>query len=486
MTLDRKLSWVPHITNLRERCQKDQRLLYIISANNWGADFNSLRRLYCALIRSKVEYAGFLVDSAASYHLKKLDRIQYAAARTMLGALKCTPTNTLEAEAFLMPLKYRRKILLTSYAARVLGIPGHPVSMLITNHLHYKPLRTAGKHMPIIGRIHECFEQVNLSKDAIASLPLEDRHTTYDPPCFTSLTVNNKDSLSCHQWCNMFSRLHDNSYSDRTAIFCDGSLRDNRSGCGIWCHEFNLKARLPDNISIFSAELFAIYYALAYIKNLPQNFILYTDSLSSLMALKQLQPSNHYLLNRILSTLANLPQQKLIMEWLPSHVGIEGNEKADALAGESLEENMQGSPCIPLPDVSRNVKDVFTKQWHEEWALSNTRLHPVQAELKQHSTGDLSRRHQVVITRLRLGTCLLTHGHHFKKSPRATCANCQCIMTLEHLILLCPAFAGERRPLLEACRAVKKPVTLQTVLHMDFPAERMIKFLEETNYIEEI
>jgi hypothetical protein len=82
---DCRMTWSPHINSLRARCQKDLRLLHIIAAHKWGADYVSLKRLYLALIRPKLDYGSHLFDTAAPTTLLVLDRIQYAAIRTMLG-----------------------------------------------------------------------------------------------------------------------------------------------------------------------------------------------------------------------------------------------------------------------------------------------------------------------------------------------------------------------------------------------------------------
>lgn len=50
MTLDRKLTWSKHILVLRERYQRDLRLMAVVSRRGFGADYLSLRRIYIALI----------------------------------------------------------------------------------------------------------------------------------------------------------------------------------------------------------------------------------------------------------------------------------------------------------------------------------------------------------------------------------------------------------------------------------------------------
>ena len=52
VTSDQRLTWRPHILQLRERCRSDIRLLTVIASLRWGADYTTLRRLYTSLILS--------------------------------------------------------------------------------------------------------------------------------------------------------------------------------------------------------------------------------------------------------------------------------------------------------------------------------------------------------------------------------------------------------------------------------------------------
>ena len=131
MTLDKLMTWKPHITKLAAKVQKDLRLLQIISNYNRGADAVTLRRIYLSLIRTKLDYGDFLYATAAPTNLKKLDRIQYAATRIILGALRCTKVDKLEAEANLMPLSLVRKQHMLAYIGRVLPILEHPSATLL-------------------------------------------------------------------------------------------------------------------------------------------------------------------------------------------------------------------------------------------------------------------------------------------------------------------------------------------------------------------
>ena len=84
---------------------------------------------------------------------------------------------------------------------------------------------------------------------------------------------------------------------------------------------------------MFTAELYAIYAALSYIKKSPGKYVVLTDSLSAVKALQSFNATNHYLISWIKSLLLNFNSFfDIVIEWVPSHMCISVNEKADELA----------------------------------------------------------------------------------------------------------------------------------------------------------
>jgi len=57
---DRKLSFLPHIRHLKDKCTKALNLLRVVVYTTWGADQQTLIHLYRSLIRSKLDY-GYVV-----------------------------------------------------------------------------------------------------------------------------------------------------------------------------------------------------------------------------------------------------------------------------------------------------------------------------------------------------------------------------------------------------------------------------------------
>ncbi len=70
----------------------------------WGACHQSLKRIYCVLIRAAIDYVSMVYSSASKSQLLKIEAIQSQALRICCGAIKSSPIRAVQVEMGEMPL----------------------------------------------------------------------------------------------------------------------------------------------------------------------------------------------------------------------------------------------------------------------------------------------------------------------------------------------------------------------------------------------
>ena len=123
------------------------------------------------------------------------------------------------------------------------------------------------------------------------------------------------------------------------------------------------------------------------------------------------------------STLTN-SGKTVILCWIPGHVGIPGNERADRVAKAAL--SLPISPLkISVTDFLPRTKLLMRREWQEIWnCCDSNKLHainPTVGVTKQN--GSLSRRDAVIINRLQIGHTRATHAH-LLGDDEAVCTTC--------------------------------------------------------------
>ena len=140
------------------------------------------------------------------------------------------------------------------------------------------------------------------------------------------LHKNKKTEVDSHIFKTEFLEIK-STYKHYISIYTDGSKQDEKVACAVISQDFTDNNRLPDNISIFTPEAKSIGTALYHIRDQSEKqFILYSDSLSVLKSLKNLDHRNPFI-QQIFRKYNYLSAFKEIdFCWLPSNINIRGNK----------------------------------------------------------------------------------------------------------------------------------------------------------------
>ena len=106
---DQRLTWIPHIAQLKNNCLKSLNLLQTLSCKEWGADQQILMRTYRLVIRPKLDYGCIVYSSASEATLKTLDVVMNEAMRISSGAFRTSPVVSLAVLTAEPPLSVCRK-----------------------------------------------------------------------------------------------------------------------------------------------------------------------------------------------------------------------------------------------------------------------------------------------------------------------------------------------------------------------------------------
>ena len=237
---------------------------------------------------------------------------------------------------------------------------------------------------------------------------------------------------------SLFGQLN-NKYSSFTSIYTDGSKVLDRVASAAFVPNINrkLQRRIPGLASIYTAELQAIKMALELAQSTSgQSFIIYTDSLSSLQALSGSQYTHPFILD-ILNTYTQLINHgyEIVLAWVPSHVGIKGNEKVDIMAKEALNLPLS-SVKIPYSDIKPSVNSYIRNKWQTLWdELPDNKLFQIEPAIgvRHLSVSSNCMREEIVLARIRVGHTYFTNSYLLKDEDPPFCIACNKVFTVHHV-----------------------------------------------------
>ena len=440
LIFDSKLSFIPHIKYLKDKCSKALNILRVLSHTDWGADREMLLRLYRSLVRSKLDYGSIVYGSARKSYLQMLDPIHNQGLRLALGAFRTTPVKSLYVEANEPSLNDRRKKLALQFAAQLKANPKNPAFDPVFNPKYQNIFMQKQNLIPTFGiRISDFLQDLGIHLTNIAEYNIPDvpPWTMQTPDVNFSLHEREK-SIAMPEEHKASFRECISKFPSRTQIYTDGSKDGKKVAAAACSDQFCTSIRLPDGASIFSAEACGIGLALDNIEeHRIKKAIICSDSLSVLQSLQLRDPKNTLIQNLLLRISSISNQCKITLLWIPSHVGIRGNENADKAAKNAL--NLQQTNIkLPYTDFKHIIRSAIQTDWQQRWSLeTSNKLFQVQPKLGTRLPCRRDRREEVVLSRLRTGHTYLTHSYILKRDDPPVCYACDAPFTVQHLMIDC-------------------------------------------------
>ena len=387
---------------------------------DWGADRKVLLRLYRSLVRSKLDYGCVVYGSARQSYLRKLDSIHNQGLRLALGAFRTSPVNSLYVEANEPSLNLRRKKLSLQFYLKLKSNPNNPSHEIVFEPLYKDEFLEKENVIPLFSlRCEADFNCLDCDLEDVASHRISEvpLWTSKSPTYLYNLASDKKATTDPMIFKTKFLEIKEQYYTHEE-MYTDGSKDGEKVASAAILDGESYQFRLPNNSSIFSAELKAIDLALNHIEqDAYWRYIIFTDSLSAMQALEG-EKTDNPLVVIFLEKLSRLCERAdIVFCWLPSHIGINGNEEADKAAKDALSVEILPFkvPCSDFkPLINSFIHDVWQKSWSDALNQEN-KLFAIKPNTSEWLPGLRSnRREEIVLARLRLGHTHMTHSYLLK------------------------------------------------------------------------
>ena len=431
--LDRQLTFNAHVEHIKKEVTSKMGMLSALANTEYGWRKDDLKVVYNTFIHSRIHYAAaawqpWLSDT----NIGVLDALQNRALRIMSGQVSSTPKEALRAEmdmSSFATLRNRSCLLSREKAERL--PEDHPRSLALRSGIPPRNERTSW-----LSRGAELTKL--LPRDVSPRLPLQipladpwrlDNEFEVHP---LLPGVSSRDDEEATKREAAIRRI--NNLNPDIMIYTDGSAaagcRNGGSAVVITTGDAEspdvsevIRRRGASHTSSYEEECQAMWDVTEWLKRQKWEewqeqlkVVICTDSQSMCKAL--LEGSAE--LEEMTMALNSCPGQ-LIIQWIPGHSNIPGNEIADEEAKKATEEEEVGRPvslAAVKPAIKSHVKD---------GAIVHQRTRQVYScKSKQKDKLIRNRSEQVLLARVRSGhhPALWTYKHRLNPAEDPSCPRC--------------------------------------------------------------
>ncbi|XP_072145145.1 uncharacterized protein [Dermacentor andersoni] len=455
LTIDSRLSWLAAVSRLRAEMRRVESAVRALLARGDGCPSSFAAALYSAVALPKVLYALPLCRVSARLW-KLIDGDHRRVLRMCHGLPRSSRIAETLAETGAWPVSLTADLRALGHLERLSRAPdAGPILFLL------RSLRQSR-----VGTVCELFDSLVVDTPPVPPSwpPPHQRaplHVRLDLPGVRS---KHRTPLCAVQQ-EAAARIEDD-LGGRTHLYADGSvLVDGSAAAACVAPDLGLsrQCRLSYRASSTTAELAGLHLAADILEESPHitSAAILCDSRAALQQLL-LDERGPPLAQRLACRLHALQSScDLRLQWIPSHVGVAGNETADQLARRAHNPSTALTARVSSLDTARLLfrRELVLRHPDDRVAEGRPPRHLPQTEF--------TRRERAFLLALRTGSVWpAERRHRLRGAPSPLCGDCGAIETLQHLICECPNFSIARASLARVYRGHGLTCdTVNAVLH---------------------
>ncbi|KAL1395836.1 hypothetical protein pipiens_010953 [Culex pipiens pipiens] len=435
-TLDRALKHRKHIETVTAKAGEKLGLLKLLSRKTSGANPATLVKVGNAIVRSRMEYGATIYGNAAKSNLGKLQVLQNSYIRIAMGYVRSTPIHVMLAEAGQIPTSLRTEALTktelirsTYFRTPLLRFISDTLSREIPNGSYLTEI--ADKHADILYQLHPSDKDV-----------AQEARMSY----FSNFDLEDYN----------FHEVANGKYKDHKQIYTDASKTPGGTALAVYdsSEEATYTESINDNYSIMNAELRAICIAVEHVKQKQyEKAVIYTDSKAACQSLlNQNALRENFIVWNIYKEIQNMRRGSLRIQWIPSHVGIRGNEIADQAAKAKSYEKQTEFIGITLGDARVLCHEEIWYNWREEYKKTSQEKGRWHFKIMENPGRNIWCKELLLTAEQIRVLNRVRSGHTMTKERRALwqlelddqCEVCQEKEDLSHLLYMCPVLNNIR------------------------------------------
>ena len=387
--------------------------LRILVNTTGGLSHQNMKTLYNACVLPALSYTSPVWWNGNKGQIRKIESIQNRCIRTIMPVFATTPIHAMQVQSGVPPLQIRLNHMEYRAAAQLaVGIdPSNPIYEQLPDRPQREHCKRSAAPPPLPvnptrkpgmlnkfkeSTVHETTKGIprNIENITPAHTTPPWRTDAQDKRYATRLTTNparrglTKGEAADEHRTRITQLSQD---ADYVIIYTDGSTKEkdqeSRSGTGwvlYWkgTERRNGSEGMGKHANVYDAEMLAllrgletaIEFQLAMPKeNRKQSrIILFADNTSSVASIINEKPgSSQHISQKFMETATNFLNKNrrasIEVSWVPGHMKIAGNDRADEIAKEATELE-PATTTTTIAKLHRQLRDHMKVEWVTEWA----------------------------------------------------------------------------------------------------------------------